>query len=129
MCKVEKPSTEFGRRPSGRPQSRCKACNQLYLKGYYKKNPELHKSKTRAAWLKWQFGISVTDYENMFVNQDGACAICKGLNADGRRLHVDHCHETGRVRGLLCHSCNIALGLMKDDVERLEAAARYLKGT
>jgi hypothetical protein len=65
----------------------------------------------------------------MLAAQGGVCAVCRKLNPDrlGRRLHVDHCHETGRVRGLLCTLCNNAIGQAGESPERLRALATYLE--
>ena len=81
----------------------------------------------RAADLKRKFGISVEQYDEMLHRQNGVCAIlgCGAATADGKRLHVDHCHTTGRVRGLLCGKCNRALGLLDDDPARITALAEY----
>ncbi len=75
-----------------------------------------------------KYGIDADDYDLLLWVQGGACAICQDTPADGR-LSVDHCHETGVVRGLLCSPCNTALGMMKDDVERLRRAINYLDGS
>ena len=61
----------------------------------------------------------------MFEKQGGCCAICGGVNVNGRRLAVDHEHETGKVRGLLCDKCNLAIGLF-DDINNLASAIKYL---
>ena len=66
-----------------------------------------------------RYGLTIEQYDQMVEDQDGCCAICGG---EVDRLRVDHDHETGGVRGLLCHGCNTALGLMADDPERLLAA-------
>jgi len=73
-------------------------------------------------------------YEEMLQKQNNVCAICnnpesmKSNNKDGpKKLAVDHCHNTGMIRGLLCHKCNVSLGSMNDSIERLEAAISYLK--
>lgn len=99
-------------------------------------NPEQAKSRIQA-WNKkfpWkareanlrQFGLSIEDYEGMLAKQNGTCQIC--CEPPGvRRLAVDHCHVSGKVRGLLCINCNHALGKMKDSPELLEAAAQYLR--
>lgn len=64
----------------------------------------------------------------MLSAQGGTCAICKSPDPKGKgKFHVDHCHSTGRVRGLLCHACNLALGHMHDDPVRLREAALYLE--
>jgi hypothetical protein len=67
--------------------------------------------------------------ESMLSEQNGVCALCpREISLDvPRSLHVDHCHETGRVRGLLCHKCNPGLGQFEDDPERLERAAAYVR--
>ncbi|WNL50923.1 recombination endonuclease VII [Synechococcus phage S-CREM2] len=72
------------------------------------------------------FGISLNEYEAMLTEQKGLCLICKGEDTTGKRLAVDHCHETGKVRGLLCNHCNTGLGKFKDDPKLLEAAVLYL---
>ena len=85
--------------------------------------------KQRNRELKYQlkYGISVADYEAIFLDQDGVCAICGGRNASGHQLHVDHDHATGRVRALLCSLCNTMLGQARDNVTILQAAINYLE--
>lgn len=75
------------------------------------------------------YGISQDQYEAMLAAQAGACAICRTLDWGGKSgvPHVDHCHATGRVRGLLCAGCNNGLGNFVDDPTRLRAAADYLE--
>lgn len=94
-----------------------------YLKQYYQDNKErLDYIYKRNRWLK-QYGLTEEDYQGMLSKQNFSCAICE--NAD-EPLRVDHCHTTGKVRGLLCHRCNTGLGLFKDNVRNLETAIRYL---
>lgn len=64
----------------------------------------------------------------MFENQKGCCAVCQQKLDQGKHTCVDHCHETGNVRGLLCTNCNVALGHFKDSITLIESAIRYLKG-
>ena len=82
----------------------------------------------RDAHLRRTFGISAAEFDAMLAVQGGCCAVC-GVEqtTDGRAFRVDHDHETGRVRGLLCHSCNVAIGLLKDDVVVLAQAIAYLE--
>lgn len=85
------------------------------------------------SYLKRTYGITGDDYHVMYSNQSGRCAICEGegFTLDPKhklRLVVDHCHATGKVRGLLCHNCNRALGLLKDDTKRFKTAIAYLEG-
>jgi uncharacterized Zn finger protein (UPF0148 family) len=78
--------------------------------------------------LKSQFGITIEDYQRIFEKQGGVCAICqKTPQQNGKRLAVDHCHRSSQVRGLLCSTCNQALGLFKDKIEFLKAAISYLE--
>jgi hypothetical protein len=73
--------------------------------------------------LKRRYNLEVEDYLTMVNNQQGACAICR---QHAERLHVDHCHDTGQIRGLLCQNCNTALGKFHDNIEHLANAISYL---
>lgn len=78
------------------------------------------------------YGLTLQDYENLYVAQGGLCAICsrpetKKLAGKLLRLCVDHNHTTGKVRGLLCSRCNVAIGLLNDDLLMLQAATEYLR--
>jgi len=78
--------------------------------------------------LRRNFGITLEEYNSMYELQDGLCAICKKTDeVEGRRLAVDHNHETGQIRALLCGSCNRGLGLFKEDIDSLSKAIDYLK--
>jgi hypothetical protein len=79
------------------------------------------------ASLKANFGITLEFYFEMLEAQKGVCFVCKQTCKTGRRLAVDHCHATGRIRGLLCHACNCALGRTNDDPEILRGLANYLE--
>jgi hypothetical protein len=78
-----------------------------------------------------KYNITQTDYEAIKTQQNGVCKICKSPYGSITRkdisFMIDHCHTKGHVRGLLCFSCNIALGYLKDDVERLKRAIEYLE--
>jgi hypothetical protein len=77
------------------------------------------------------YGISLERFGQMIAEQDGRCAICRELpmgRGKGDMLVIDHCHQSGDVRGLLCGHCNIAIGLMSDSPDRLRQAAAYLVG-
>ena len=94
---------------------------------------------TRKSNLKYRYGITEEDYEELLVKQKYSCKICgqkpdkcqtepdKCQTEPDKPLYVDHCHQTKAIRGLLCHKCNIALGHMNDDPEQLERAANYLR--
>lgn len=103
--------------------------NERSLKRYYdlKDNPE-QKLKWRENQLKVKYGITLEDYDKMYKSQNYKCAICDTENPNGQGVfHVDHCHNTGKIRGLLCHSCNTALGHLKDCINNLKRAIKYLK--
>jgi hypothetical protein len=77
--------------------------------------------------LQKKFGISLEDYEAMLAAQNFRCAICETDVPKGRgRWHVDHCHDTGRVRGLLCYGCNVGIGHLKDSPDVISRALTYL---
>lgn len=79
----------------------------------------------RAWQLQAKFGLSVQQYEEMVAAQENRCAICS-TEFTGTP-HVDHCHATGNVRGLLCQDCNFGIGRLGDDIARLESAINYLR--
>lgn len=80
-------------------------------------------------WLKKKYGLTEERYYELADEQEGRCAICKKTEADSlrKKLCVDHCHKTGKVRGLLCFGCNVALGNMNDRIDLLEKCIEYLR--
>lgn len=79
--------------------------------------------------MKRAYGLGFKEYEEMLFNQNGVCAICSGeppKNQHKKRLNIDHCHSTGKIRGLLCDACNRAIGLLKDSPDLLNKAISYL---
>ena len=82
---------------------------------------------SRDSTLRRKYGITVADYEAIREAQQGRCALCGAMPTES--MHVDHCHKTGRVRGLLCGHCNKGLGLFRDDPELLRRAIAYLRMT
>lgn len=100
-------------------------------------NPEEYYIRRRYAVLKHKYGISREDYEALKDAQGGVCAVCGKKNkikqprnrnvGEQSWLAVDHCHKTGKIRGLLCGLCNGGLGMFEDNIEALEAAVSYLR--
>lgn len=124
-CKTEKSLDNFYPDKSKLSGYRRECKNCLKMRPI-KRNVE----SVRNATLKYKYGISQKRYEEMFLKQRGECAICSSPFSNTRtasRLSVDHCHKTKKVRGLLCHSCNMGLGAFKDDVRRIRKAVTYLK--
>ena len=91
----------------------------------YRQRPE-RKRADRDGYLRRKYGIGVEDYDRMFEAQGGVCAICRKPRPEERTLHVDHDHETGEIRGLLCFRCNNALGDFDEDFDLFQLAADYL---
>jgi hypothetical protein len=79
--------------------------------------------EARGFAYKYRYGITLEDYKNMYILQEGRCDICK---ESSEKLVVDHCHTNGNVRGLLCTSCNSGLGFFKDNIANLLEASKYL---
>jgi len=92
-----------------------------------KNNPEKRKAITKKYDLKRLYNITVEEYDKIYSLQGGCCAICGVHQKDLKyRLHVDHNHTTGQVRGLLCRMCNTLLGNCKEDIITLQAASNYI---
>ena len=132
-CKVEKPLAEFHKwasTPDGYHYN-CKDCKKAYRKANDQQPHNL--ARTKAYHFKYKYGITVEQYNEMLEKQNGVCAICfkeethKSRSGNVVPLAVDHSHETGAVRGLLCHACNVSLGNVRDSIEVLENAIAYLR--
>lgn len=98
---------------------------------YLKEHRKTYPVNWKETHLKAKFGISLDDYIKLAVEQDGKCAICKQPETQLRggklkMLAVDHCHTSGKIRGLLCVACNQAIGKLRDDTIILESAIGYL---
>lgn len=116
-CKKSKPYGEYHKHPNGIGGVRgtCKDCI-LNHKGRDGKQ------------LKKRYGITLEQYELLFAKQNQCCAICKKHQSEfDTSLAVDHCHLTGKVRGLLCYNCNMGLGRFKDNINYLKEAILYLE--
>lgn len=134
-CKVEKPYSGFHKNkaaPDGY-QWHCIECriaiDRRPWKREYDKN-RYHTQKETAyldPYYRRVYNISLDDYKVLLAKQNGTCAICQQVCSSGRRLAVDHCHKTQKVRGLLCGSCNQAIGLLKDNKEIMQSAIKYLE--
>ena len=118
---------------SAMARGNTKSCGcQQYPKGKLSANWKHGLSRTKEYDLnfhmKRNYGISIADYNVMLKEQNGLCDICGASepNHHKKRLNIDHCHSTGKIRGLLCDACNRAIGLLKDDVEVLKKAIQYL---
>lgn len=93
---------------------------------YHEDNRELVLARMRAGSLKHEYGITPEQYAAIFDSQGGVCCLC-GRPPKTKQLSVDHCHESGQIRGLLCQPCNAALGRMGDNEEGVLRALDYLR--
>jgi hypothetical protein len=93
---------------------------------YHKDHKEENAVRCRRNALERRYGLATADYDRMFADQNGVCAICDH-SPNGRKLDVDHDHLTDRIRGLLCSSCNIMLGGANDSQDTLAKAIEYLR--
>lgn len=125
-CGETKPESEYYSKTSRHGRvglaSECKSCAKARAARWAADNPDKVRKKNRD-WVRKQIGCAPEDYDRMYEEQGGCCGICR-LPFD--MLCVDHCHETGRIRGLLCTTCNKSLGGFKDDKERLQRAIDWL---
>lgn len=154
-CGCEKPLEDFytaGRRKDGSliPMTICKPCSAIKsreyreahldanraqkrqkMREYREQDPEGVRRRQYSRRLKSKYGITIEDYDRMFNEQDGQCAICGTTTPGWPSLFgtfcVDHDARTGAVRGLLCSTCNQGLGYFIDSPTLLEAAAGYLR--
>jgi hypothetical protein len=154
LCKEEKDISNFhkrSRRACG-VASACKECRKPKSKAYYDDNTDtvisrvgkyqkdnaeeirtshknwraINRNRVKSYALKNKYNLSFDDYNKMALAQNGLCLICGKLPSHGKPLVVDHNHETGEIRGLLCTYCNLGLGMFKDSKELLTAALEYL---
>lgn len=127
-CKTNKPLDQFHRQAANKKdgrQCRCIPCRAIADKNRWVKNPEKFKRAAANVKRRGAYGLEPEDFDQIRVNQDNRCAVCREPFAE--TPNVDHCHLTGKIRGLLCHNCNRGLGLFKDRPIRLRAAAAYLE--
>ena len=112
---------------SGDTSPKNRAARAAYMREYRKRRPR----NVRDTMLKRTYGITLAQWEGMYADQNGVCAICHTCEAEKSARYanmcVDHCHDTGKVRGLLCNSCNRALGLMQDNIDSVARMVDYLR--
>jgi len=155
-CGVEKESSLFNRdrsKASGY-RSWCKTCDNINSRIQYNKDPQLRRDQRKEYYYENRqdeiqkrgefrknnvdmhrghkymqlYGITLEQFEEMRISQNCSCAICGKHESQNKnkKLFVDHNHNTGKVRELLCHGCNTGIGLMQDDVDLLQKALDYL---
>jgi hypothetical protein len=155
-CGKEKPLIQFHKHrgcKDGRDPN-CSTCRSFDINLWRKEHPEtirrtkheyyernkdriiaksrrqygLTKPNVRNNQLKSRYGVTLEFYQELLASQGNKCAICGAEEPEGRGgFHLDHDHATGKVRGILCHRCNSALGMARDNPETLDAMAAYLR--
>ena len=128
-------------KPFPKPARRSKEARNRYRRLYKERHPDKvreyskvytarpeAKAARTAQHLKAKYNITLADYSKMLDSQGGVCAICC-MPPGSKRLGVDHNHSTGAVRGLLCYACNMAIGLLHDNADRIRKAASYIDST
>jgi hypothetical protein len=133
-CNIQKHKSCFNFQHAN-PDGLNKHCKDCLEAGIRFKKPRKKRTydQNRNEQLKKKFGISSSDFDIMLSNQGNGCAICGDENPLPSRGHgtsgfvVDHCHETGIIRAILCGNCNKAIGFMRDDPTTAGKAAEYLK--
>jgi len=96
------------------------------------RSTQKYRRGAQARERKYQYGITEEQFRKMVYDQEGQCAICKeacpvDIGPPQKRLSVDYCHVTGRIRGLLCRRCNLAIGALRDDPILADVTAKYLR--
>jgi len=140
-CKVSKHIMEFAKDRSSKNglQVYCRVCTAKKHKRHRDAHPEKYKSTitkvrkyanaqeaNRERMLKNKYNINTQIYEDMLFGQSFKCAICNNDFENRKKVKIDHCHNSNKVRGLLCNGCNLALGHVKDNVEILSRMITYL---
>jgi hypothetical protein len=123
VCNEEKPVTQFGLRAGDKilRRSHCRKCSSV------------KRAEAASRSLKDEYGITADEYDQLLKNQNGGCAICgkceNHKNMKHRELCIDHSHNSGHVRGLLCSKCNLGIGHFFDNYDLLLKAAEYIRGS
>jgi hypothetical protein len=126
LCQVEKPLEDFpkhnqikdGRHP------RCKECRQIEQRERYNQTFAYQKVRRKKETTRQLYNLTEGQFIELLNEQGGCCSICKRLL---EKPCIDHCHTTGKIRGILCNNCNAGLGMFKDNPEWCEKAAEYLR--
>lgn len=133
VCGTLKPVSAYNKKASSKDGFRtdCRDCQKEYHRKRYAANPERHKEivrKNQRIYTAKQHGMGAEDLAALYDSENHSCAICGISEVDyGKYLAIDHCHTSGKVRGLLCTGCNTGLGNFKDNPEFLAKAITYLK--
>jgi hypothetical protein len=107
----------------------CKPCANAKSREWHRthKGTKQYDRNKRSRYFKTKYGISLEEYEEKLKQQDSKCEICSAKLEIGPLTHLDHCHQTNRIRGMLCTNCNRGLGSFHDSPQKLQAAINYVE--
>jgi hypothetical protein len=125
VCEAEKNISDFytGRRE-------CKDCKNAAARKKYIDDPQTTQRnliRMRERAKERRYGITQEQFDQMIINQNNKCKICSIEFKGTKFTHIDHCHDTNRVRGLLCNDCNLAIGQFNDNTDIMDNAIKYLQ--
>lgn len=125
ICKIEKNESDFYAN-----RKECKDCKNAAAKQWRKDNPEnveKHLKRMRERAKERKYKITQLEFDKLLKDQKNKCAICSNKFKNSKDTHIDHCHNSSKVRGLLCNGCNIALGQFQDNIQFMENSIKYLE--
>lgn len=127
-CGVNKPITEFSKNRTKKDglQEYCKPCRSAHHQLKWKHRRPKATTEQKRRWLLSSYGLTTDSYNALLKAQSNRCAICHSTDWGKPSPSIDHCHITGRVRGLLCNRCNRAMGMFRDNTDILFSAMKYL---
>ena len=123
----KKSNSEAQKRYRNKNHEKVRKSAREWAKKNRQLNPDTCHIVDRKSALKKNYGITIKQYDILFAKQNGVCAICHKPEGVSKYLCVDHNHNSGKVRGLLCRKCNLALGHIDDSILILEEMIKYLK--
>ena len=135
-CLLEKDLINFPVEKNGRIRNQCKKCRNVLVRKWQLNNKdkikiltkryyETNKNKVLFSAIERKYGITEVQYNEMLHSQNNVCITCGETNGR-KKLIVDHCHNTGKIRGLLCDSCNRSIGLLKENIITMKNIINYL---
>ncbi len=125
-CKQKKPVSEFYKSNTRYYQRECKSCTKERRSEWWRS--EKGKRSSKNTKLKHKYGITIEQYEELLYACNGKCEICgAAFGKNGNPLSIDHDHETGKIRGLLCDKCNLGVSHFRDNIDLMLAAAQYIE--
>lgn len=124
VCEIEKSISDFYKN-----RKDCKDCKNAAARKKWVENTEAsdrYKKRNRERAKERRYGITQDQFYQMLIDQKNKCAICESEFKNSKDTHIDHCHNSSKVRGILCNRCNIALGQFEDNIELMQNAIKYL---